>query len=211
MRRRSRRFLRFILYAIFGAFAAAAEARAVGFDCITDTNAANCAAGEAQLSVVLSSPGATQVRFDVANAMGGAASVIAGVYWDDSGLLGSIASILNGAGTSFSADGAPPVLPGGDNAVPAFVDDFRVNAGAPAPENGAGPGETLGVIFDLASGVSVAQALAAFDSGALRVGVHVIAFGNNGSESFVNVPEPSAALLLALGCAALAFRRRLPK
>jgi hypothetical protein len=42
--------------------------------------AGNCAAGEGQLSVVLSSPGATQIRFDIANAMGGAASVIAGVF-----------------------------------------------------------------------------------------------------------------------------------
>jgi hypothetical protein len=207
--RRSRRFLRFILPLIFGAFAA--EARAVGFDCITNTNAGNCTAGENQLSVVLSSPGATQVRFDVANAMGGAASVIAGVYWDDSGLLGSIASIVNGAGTSFAANGSPPVLPGGNNASPAFVEDFRVNADSPPPQNGVGPGETLGVIFNLAGGVSVAQALAAFDSGALRVGLHVIAFGNNGSESFVNVPEPSAALLLAFGFAALALGRRLVK
>ncbi|HEY7862586.1 MAG TPA: PEP-CTERM sorting domain-containing protein [Thermoanaerobaculia bacterium] len=211
MRRRSRRFLRFILLSIFGAFATAAEARAVGFDCITNTNAGNCAIGEAQLSVVLSSPGATQVRFDLANAMGGAASVIAGVYWDDAGLLGSIASIVNGANTLFSANGSPPTLPGGNNAVPPFVEDFRVNADAPPPQNGVGPGETLGVIFNLASGVSVAQALAAFDSGALRVGIHVIAFGNNGSESFVNVPEPSAALLMALGVAALAIGRRFPK
>ena len=209
MSRRSRRLLRFILPLIFGAFAA--EARAVGFDCITNTNAGNCATGEAQLSVVLSSPGATQIRFDLANAMGGAASVIAGVYWDDSGLLGSIASIVNGAGTSFSANGSPPDLPSGNTAVPPFAGDFRVNADTPPPQNGVGPGETLGVVFNLAGGASVAQALAAFDSGALRVGLHVISFGNNGSESFVNVPEPSAALLLAFGFAALALGRRRAK
>jgi hypothetical protein len=118
---------------------------------------------------------------------------------------------VNGAGTSFAANGAPPTLPSGVNAVPPFVDDFRVNATNPAPTNGAGPGETSGVIFNLAGGVSVAQALAAFDSGALRVGLHVISFGNNGSKRFVNVPEPSAGLMLALGCAALALGRRVAK
>ena len=209
MLRSSSRFLRKLLPILFAAFAA--EARAVGFDCITNTNAGNCAAGEAQLSVLLSSPGATQIRFDVANAMGGVASVIAGIHWDDSGLLGSIASIVNGAGTSFAANGAPPTLPGGNNVVPPFASDFRVSASPPPSQNGVDPGQTVGIIFNLASGVSVAQALAAFDSGALRVGLHVISFGNTGSESFVNVPEPSAALLLAFGFAALALGRRIAK
>jgi hypothetical protein len=159
VRRHFRRFLRILILSIFGAFAIAAQAGAVGFDCITNTNAGNCMAGEAQLSVVLSSPGATQIRFDLANAIGGAASVIAGVYWDDSGLLGSIASIVNGAGTSFTANGSPPTLPGGNNASPAFVDDFRVNADSPPPQNGVGPGETLGVIFNLAGGGFAALAI----------------------------------------------------
>ena len=188
----------------------ASPASAVGFDCITNNLAGNCTIGEAQLSVTLSSPNATQVRFDLANLLGGAASVIAGVYFDDSGLLGSIASIVNGAATSFAANGSPPTLPGGNNASPAFVEDFRVNATAPPPSNGVGPGETLGVIFDLAGGVTVAQAQAAFASGALRVGIHVIAFASGESESFVNVPEPSGAVLVAAGLVALAItcRRR---
>jgi hypothetical protein len=206
--RRSRRFLRFVLLSIFGAFATAAQAHAVGFDCITNTNAGNCMAGENQLSVVLSSPGATQIRFDVANAMTGVASTIAGIYWDDSGQLGSIASIVNGAGTAFTANGSPPDLPSGNTAVPPFAGDFRVNANPPPAQNGVDPGETVGIIFNLAMGVSVAQALAAFDSGALRVGLHVISFSNNGSESFVNVPEPTAALLMGLGLAGLGLTRR---
>ncbi len=189
------------------AIAGSTKARAIGFDCITNNDAGDCSIGEAQLSVTLSSPGATQVRFDLAN-NGGAAAVIAGVYFDDSGLLASLSSIVNGSGTSFAADGSPPVLPGGNNASPAFVVDFRVNATAPPPKKGVGPGETLGVIFDLASGMTVAQAQAAFADGSLRVGIHVIAFAYDGSESFVNVPEPSAVVLTAMGLAALASARR---
>ena len=192
------------------AVAGATQARAIGFDCVTNNSSGNCVIGEAQLSVTLSSPGATQVRFDVANAAAGAAAVITGIYFDDSGLLGSLASIVNGSGTSFEEDGSPPVLPGGNNASEAFVVDFRVNATAPPPKNGVGPGETLGLIFNLASGMTVAQAQAAFADGSLRVGLHVIAFGNEGSESLVNlpVPEPSTAALTALGLAALAAVRR---
>jgi hypothetical protein len=192
------------------ALAGATPARAIGFDCITDNSATNCGIGENQLSVTLSSPSPTQVRFDLANAAGGLAAVIAGVYFDDSDLLGSIASIVNGSDVLFAEDGSPPVLPGGNNASPPFVVDFRVNAVAPPPKKGVGPGETLGVIFNLASGVTVQQVQDAFADGSLRVGIHVIAFENEGSESFVNVPipEPSTVLLTALGIAALAIARR---
>jgi hypothetical protein len=197
-------FLTLLLSVVVGS----TQARAVGFDCITNNIPGDCAIGEAQLSVTLSSPGATQVRFDLFNAMGGAASVIAGIYFDDSGLLDSIASIVNGAGTSFAENGAPPGLPGGNDASPAFDEDFRINAVPPPPTNGVGPGETVGVIFNLTSGMTVAQAQAAFASGALRVGVHVIAFASGGSESLVNVPEPSPVLLMGLGLVGLAIAGR---
>jgi hypothetical protein len=203
------RALLLLAFLLLAAVASSTQARAVGFDCITDNQVGNCAIGEAQISVTLSSPGPTQVRFDLANAAGGVAAVIAGVYFDDDlDLLGSLSSIVNGTGVSFAASGSPPVLPAGNNADPAFDVDFRVNAIAPPPKNGVGPGETLGVIFDLASGVTVQQAQDAFEEGLLRVGLHVIAFGDEGSVSMVNVPEPSGLVLMALGLAALATLRR---
>jgi PEP-CTERM motif-containing protein len=188
----------------------AALATSFSFGCITNNLAGDCAIGEAQLSVNVTSPAAGQIRFDLSN-VGANAAVIAGVYWDDSGsaLLGSIASIVDGTGVSFSANGSPPVLPGGASISPAFVVGFRVNADSPPPMNGVGPGETLGVIFDLKSGVTPADVLAAMNSGALRVGLHVIAFASGGSESFVNnVPEPTSALLLGAGVFGLAALRQ---
>jgi hypothetical protein len=192
------------------AFAGATPARAIGFDCITGNSATNCAIGENQLSVTLSSPSPTQVRFDLANAANGVDAVIAGVYFDDdSDLLGSLASIVNGSGVLFEADGSPPVLPGGNTASPGFGVDFRLNAAPAPPKNGIGPGETLGVIFNLASGVTVQQVEDAFADASLRVGIHVIAFENEGSESMVNIPipEPSTLVLAALGFMGLAIAR----
>jgi hypothetical protein len=207
-----RRLASFLAFSLLLAGVGSTQARAVGFDCITNNSAGDCSIAEAQLSVTLSSPGATQVRFDLVNATGGAASAIAGIYFDDSGLLASIASIVNGAGTSFAENGAPPGLPGGTEASPPFDEDFRLNATPPPSSNGVDPGETVGVIFDLVTGMTVAQAQAAFASGALRVGVHVISFASGGSESLVNVPEPSPMLLMGLGLVGLAIagRRRPP-
>src|SRR5262245_41215506 len=122
-----------LLWAVAGSI----PASAVGFDCITDNQVGDCAIGEAQMSVTLSSPGPSQVRFDLANAAGGAAAVIAGVYFDDDlDLLGSLSSILNATGVSFAASGSPPVLPGGNNASPPFDVDFRLNATPAPPKNG---------------------------------------------------------------------------
>jgi PEP-CTERM motif len=193
------------------AVAGATPARAIGFDCVTGNSASNCEIGEDQLSVTLSSPSPTQVRFDIANAADGVDAVIAGVYFDDdSDLLGSLASIVNGSGVLFEADGSPPVLPGGNTASPAFGVDFSLNAAPAPPKNGIGPGETLGVIFNLPSGVTVQQVEDAFADASLRVGIHVIAFGNEGSESMINVPipEPSTLVLAALGFMGLAIARR---
>jgi hypothetical protein len=186
-----------------------ALATSFGFGCITNNSATDCAIGDTQLSVNVTSPAAGRIQFDLTN-VGGNAAVIAGVYWDDSGsdLLGSIASIVPGGGVSFSVDGSPPDLPGGKSISPAFVAGFRVNANAPAPKNGVNPGTTLGVIFNLDSGVTPAEVIAAMNSGALRVGLHVIAFEDGGSESFVNVPEPASVLLVATGALGLVVVRR---
>src|SRR5215510_170447 len=102
--------------------------------------------------------------------------------------------INNGAGVAFALGGSPPDMPGGTNV--GFVSDFRVGANSPAPTNGLNPGETLSLVFNLNSS-TFTDVINALNSGALRVGLHVISIGTAAtSSSFVTVPEPSVGLLL---------------
>jgi len=183
-----------------------ASATSFDFSCITNNNAGDCSIGQSQLHLDVTSVMGLGVQFEFTN-VGASQSTIAGVYWDDaSGLLNSLASISN-MGVAFSANGSPPDLPGGNSISPPFSADFRVNANSPAPQNGVNPGDTLDVVFNLQGGVSPADVISALNSGALRVGLHVINFASGGSESFVNVvPEPATFALVALGLAVLCRR-----
>src|SRR5262245_35966150 len=62
------------------------------FSCITNNNVTDCNTGQSQLHLDVTSPGAGQIQFELTN-VGASQSTIAGVYWDEGGLLGSIASI----------------------------------------------------------------------------------------------------------------------
>jgi hypothetical protein len=58
--------------------------------------------------------------------------------------------------------------------------------------------------------MTVADVLNDLNTGALRVGIHVIGYGSGGSESFINVPvpEPGTGLLVGAGLLVLAAHRR---
>ena len=195
-----------------------AGAVTVDFFCITGNNAGDCATGEAQLSAEAIDVGSNMVLFEITN-NGPAASIVADVYFDDGTLLGIAGLIdeddaalgsLGDPNVDFSQNASPPDLPGG-NAV-----NFQVTAGfladsdPPPSANGIGPGEVLGVVFDLQGGGTFADIVAELTDGRLRIGLHVQGFSGGGSESFVNnpVPEPGTALLFGLGLAGLAARRR---
>ena len=182
------------------ALATASPAFAIGFGCISNNNAGDCAAGAAQLSFDVTDAGGGLVLFTFNNA-GPAASSIAQVYFDD-GVLQTLDSIVNPAGVAFSAGANPANLPAGNNASPPFVATFSAGADNPAPTNGVNPGESVGIRFSLQPGASFADVLDALDNGSLRVGIHVQAFASGGSESFVNVPVPEPGALALLGVAA---------
>jgi hypothetical protein len=176
-----------------------------GFGCISNNIAGDCDIGEAQLAVdVTAGPASDQVSFTFTNT-GSADSSIADVYFDDGTLLG-IASILDGTGVDFEEGASPPNLPGGNDV--GFDATFAADSEPPAQPNGVNPGEELTIIFDLLTGEDLASTLAALIDGSLRIGIHVQGFETGGSESFVSVPEPGLAWLLAGPILVLAARAR---
>ncbi len=178
----------------------------MSFGCITLNVASDCVIGEAQLSgSVVASNGDALLTIQMA----GAAEAVVEQVFIESNIVSAI-SFLGGVGTvNFTSDGSPGNLPGGNGV--GFVTAVSASADNPNPRHGIGRHNqddtspqsgmfllTLlgGDFHDLLSG--------------MRIGVHVIGFESNGSESFVTepVPEPSTALLLAFGLAAMAAQRR---
>lgn len=194
---------------------------------ITNTSATNAATGEAQLSMDVTDAGGGFVLFTFSN-VGPLASSITDVYFDDSvdgagvpGVLAGNGSVFNGTGVSFSFGASPGNLPGGNDPAYSFAVSpvgASADSNSPTAPRGVNPGETLGLSMALLGGVSFADVIAALDAGGvdtgLRIGLHVQAFGDGGSESFISrpspVPLPAAAWLLlsAMGGMAMLGRRR---
>jgi hypothetical protein len=175
------------------------------------TELADGAIGEAQLFVDVSGLNANQVLFTFTNT-GPSACSIADVYFDDGALL-DIASIDNSCpGVSFSQFATPHDLPGGNTLIPPFVttESFSANSDPPVQPNGINPNEWLGITFDLRPGNAYSDVISNLASGELRIGIHVQGYASGGSESFVNVPEPSTVTLIStcLGIVTLLRKRR---
>jgi len=173
-----------------------------------------------------------QVEFLFKVASGSGIVDIEGIYFQDGTLLTLQSSFVDPVGTvSFTAGSAsPPDLPGGNSLTPKFNTHagFLADSNSPTSSNGIGAGEQLGLVFDLQSGKTYADTLAALDAGltpsniwnpdgstisgksGIRIGIHVQNTPIGGSDSFINgpssgvtvletVPEPSTMALALSG------------
>ena len=190
-----------------------AHAVVLGFGCISNNLAGNCAIGEAQLTVDVTDSGGGTVLFSFSNA-GPTASSITDVYFDDGSLL-ALAVVINDLVApgivDFEQGASPGNLPAAENADPDFntTAGFSADSNPPSQPNGVNPGETLGILFALQASQDYFDVLDELADGRLRIGIHVQGFASGGSESLVNapLPEPGTFALLALGAATLVAAR----
>jgi hypothetical protein len=200
-----------VLFTLLCASAASATTVSFSFSCIAGDGGGECAIPIDQLSLDVTDLGGGEVSFTITN-NDGEPSFVAGVYFEDEAdVLDDLASVVDGSGVDFEEGGAPPDLPSGT--VEGFDADWAVTAQSPAHNNGAQPGESVTIVFELESGVSFDDLIEAMTSGDLRVGVHAPAFDDRGNKSFLAnteavVPEPGALALLLAGLGAFALRRR---
>lgn len=166
------------------------------------------------LSVEVSLVG-SEVKFKFSNDSLFACSMTQIYFDDDSGSLAGIVSIDWGTqtGVNFVQGTNNGKLPGGENLTPRLEASnpqmsFSASPIAPVAPNGINPGEWLSLIFDLNSGKTSEDVIAAFDSDELRIGVHLQAFPDGSSASYVT-PEPTTIALLGIGTITLLRRRKL--
>ena len=173
-----------------------------------------------QLSMIVTDAGSNQVLFTFYNS-GGITASISDIYFDDGSLLG-ISSIVEPAGVDFETSTLfAPALPQGNLLDPDFVTTAGFWAATIPPPTGTwgvDAGESVGILFNLDSGKTYQNVLAALGqgfidasvAGSLRIGINVQIPGGTGalSDSFILVPVPAAVLLGILGLGVVGIKLR---
>lgn len=198
-----------------------AQAASVNFNVknITGNSAINAAAGESQLSVTVDDNTAGFACFTFNN-LGPAPMSITSIYWENglASLNSSNLMIDAGPGVAYTTNTGNLNLPGGNQPLVNFDEAFGVEptkGKGGFVNHGVGLSEFLKVCIALTGDFNdVISALNTSD----RVGFHVQAFGDGGSEAFVTtpghnppttaVPTPSAVGLGFAMLLGLAARRR---
>jgi hypothetical protein len=172
--------------------ASPAQAFRLSLSNITGNSATNSLTGQNQLFIdVTDSLGgenaaATSVLFKISN-VGTQASSITQINFDNSTALKSAGAITDsGTGVDFSRSTKAMNLAGGNTVN--FNSDFSFKANTPTSQMGVNPNEWVSILFNLNTGKTLQSVIMDLQKGDLRLGMHVQAFGDGGSEAFVSQP-----------------------
>ncbi|MDT8303981.1 MAG: hypothetical protein RQ760_21040 [Sedimentisphaerales bacterium] len=207
------------------------EARADLFNswAVVENNSGMPGIVASQLSVEVTDPGNDQALFTFSNT-GSYDFYISDIYFDDGALLG-IASIDNSdPGVSFAYPSSLGNLPGGNTVSPPFVTSGSAS-NVPGAASGVGPGESVGIVFDLINGMTFTDVIDSINVGfdpsayytgsgaydgwtspSLRIGVHVQGidgpWGNDQSDTYILTPVPASVIIGMLGICVAGLKLR---
>jgi hypothetical protein len=172
--------------------ASPAQAFRLSLSNISGKSATNALTGQNQLFIDVTdalggeNAAATSVLFKISN-VGTQASSITQINFDNSTVLKSASTITDsGTGVDFSRSTKAMNLAAGNTVN--FNSDFSFKSNGSVSQMGVNPNEWVSILFNLNTGKTLQSVIMDLQKGDLRLGMHVQAFGDGGSEAFVSQP-----------------------